>query len=454
LPLAFKKRLSFKQKFLNPGKVVGVAGIVIFFIMVLALAANENCPWEVRLGERVIAIVADKNAAQAALEELRKERVQASGYQVNISSQITFRRAGKAKRALVDNDTLKDLVEREGGLNTQAAAIYIDGGKKLVVPDQEIARELLASLGKEYNRNVNGRVAFAEDIQIKEISASFGEVLTFEEALAWIKKGVREERTYTVKDRDTLWDIASVVNMDVEKLCAINPGLSPECLQIGQKINLSQYSPLINVITTDQLTAREEIPFPVEEKEDDGLYKGQYKVVQKGKPGEKEVIYEVTYRNGLEETRHLVSEEILKEPTPQFIAKGSRLLLASRSGGSGRLAWPVPGAVVSPFGYRGREFHDGIDLGADAGVPVVAAESGCVVRAGWYGGYGKCVDIYHDSGVTTRYAHLSLIAVQEGEQVSRGQFIGYVGSTGNATGPHLHFEVITGEGHVNPILFF
>ncbi|MBC7325458.1 MAG: peptidoglycan DD-metalloendopeptidase family protein, partial [Moorella sp. (in: Bacteria)] len=179
----------------------------------------------------------------------------------------------------------------------------------------------------------------------------------------------------------------------------------------------------------------------------------QQRVVQEGKPGEKEVTYEVTYRNGLEKGREVLKEEILKEPTPKVVAKGTRLLLASRSGSSGRLGWPVAGSIVSPFGYRGREFHAGIDVAAGTGAPVVAAESGRVSRAGWYGGYGKCVDINHGSGVMTRYAHLSTIAVEVGEQVSRGQLIGRVGSTGNATGPHLHFEVIVNGRSLNPVQF-
>lgn len=448
-----QEKLSFRQKPLTLAQVIGIAGIVIFFMMISAVIANENRPWAVRIGDRVVAVVADKSAAQAALDEAIRERAEICGQPVSIAGRVTFERAGRSDGPVLDIETFRSIIASEVELHTRAAALFIDGEKKLVVRDEQTAQRLLAALKEQYARNLSEQAVFAEDVQIKTVNAGLNEILTFEEALAFIKKGAREAQTYTVKEGDTLWDIAALANVDIKTLLAINPGLPPECLQIGQVINLSECSPLLNVIVTSKITAQEEIPFPVEEREDSSLYKGQYRVVQKGKPGKKEVTYEVTYQNGIEKGRLVLEEEILSEPTPQIVAKGSRLLLASRSGASGRLGWPAAGPVVSPFGYRGRDFHAGIDIAAGTGAPVAAAESGRVVRAGWYGGYGKCVDISHGSGVITRYAHLSSVAVRVGEQVARGQLIGRVGATGNATGPHLHFEVIVNGQPLNPVNF-
>ncbi|MFA7467420.1 MAG: M23 family metallopeptidase, partial [Desulfotomaculaceae bacterium] len=97
--------------------------------------------------------------------------------------------------------------------------------------------------------------------------------------------------------------------------------------------------------------------------------------------------------------------------------------------------------------------HLGVDIAASHGSPIVAAEAGTVVSAGYQGGYGLCVDINHGGGVVTRYAHLSSSAVKSGQSVERGQFVGRAGSTGNSTGPHLHFEVIVNGVHKNPSLF-
>ena len=85
--------------------------------------------------------------------------------------------------------------------------------------------------------------------------------------------------------------------------------------------------------------------------------------------------------------------------------------------------------------------HAGVDIGARYGSEIWAAQAGTVITANWYGGYGKCVMVMHDNGYTTVYGHMSSIAVYNGQTVAQGQVLGYVGSTGNSTGPHLHFEI-------------
>lgn len=117
----------------------------------------------------------------------------------------------------------------------------------------------------------------------------------------------------------------------------------------------------------------------------------------------------------------------------------------------GRMSWPCPGhkTITSNYGpricpYHGRETHSGIDIGAGTGSTIVAAAAGTVVLSGYYGGYGKCVIINHGKGVYTLYGHCSSLLVGKGAKVKEGQKIAKVGSTGNSTGPHLHFEVRKG----------
>jgi len=130
-------------------------------------------------------------------------------------------------------------------------------------------------------------------------------------------------------------------------------------------------------------------------------------------------------------------------------AEVTRILESYKYGSapSGKFAWPVAGRIISGFGYRihpifgVRRFHSGIDIAASYGTPVKAADGGQVVQAGYFGGYGNSVMLYHGGGFATWYAHLSSINVSMGQFVQRGQVIGLIGSTGWATGPHLHFEV-------------
>ena len=129
----------------------------------------------------------------------------------------------------------------------------------------------------------------------------------------------------------------------------------------------------------------------------------------------------------------------------------------STGSGNGSLSWPCAGTVVSPFGYRihpilgYRKLHTGIDIAAAYGVPIHSSAAGTVIYASWMGGYGNVIIVDHGDGLSTLYAHQSSLAVGNGAHVARGQTIGYVGSTGFSTGPHLHYEVRVNGNPVDPM---
>jgi murein DD-endopeptidase MepM/ murein hydrolase activator NlpD len=113
--------------------------------------------------------------------------------------------------------------------------------------------------------------------------------------------------------------------------------------------------------------------------------------------------------------------------------------------------WPADGPITSPFGRRWGRAHTGVDIDAPAGSAVIAAQSGTVTLAGWKTGYGNTVIIDHGHGISTLYAHQSKLFVHTGEQVTQGEHLGNVGSTGNVTAPHLHYEVHVGGVPRNPM---
>ncbi|MFA6074507.1 MAG: peptidoglycan DD-metalloendopeptidase family protein [Negativicutes bacterium] len=123
---------------------------------------------------------------------------------------------------------------------------------------------------------------------------------------------------------------------------------------------------------------------------------------------------------------------------------------------TGAMIWPARGPITSPFGWRihpiygSSIFHSGIDIGADYGDTIAAADSGVVIYSDWMSGYGKTLIIQHANGITSLYGHCSALLVSVGQRVSKGQAIGRVGSTGNSTGPHLHFEIRVNGSPANP----
>jgi murein DD-endopeptidase MepM/ murein hydrolase activator NlpD len=132
--------------------------------------------------------------------------------------------------------------------------------------------------------------------------------------------------------------------------------------------------------------------------------------------------------------------------SPAPVARPSRA-------GRPSLSWPLKGVLYGRYGVRGGERHDGIDIAAPEGAPVVAAADGTVLYAGEQPGYGAIVILEHEGGLVTLYAHNSRVLVREGARVRRGEAIARVGQTGRTTGPHLHFEVREGTRPRNPLLF-
>lgn len=148
----------------------------------------------------------------------------------------------------------------------------------------------------------------------------------------------------------------------------------------------------------------------------------------------------------------IIREQSLTELKQEVLTRQARLAATPSM-------WPAVGDVTSPFGLRkspwgaGSDFHPGMDIANNAGTPIFATADGVVVKAGWSGGYGNLVQIDHGNGIVTLYGHNSLISVSVGQTVKKGQLISYMGSTGNSTGPHVHYEVRVNGTAVNPESF-
>ena len=175
---------------------------------------------------------------------------------------------------------------------------------------------------------------------------------------------------------------------------------------------------------------------------------------------EKQKVYKSLEQRKIEYEKNVIELEQSSKEIEQMIKK----IIAERPTkgkgvphSTGTFIWPLQGRITSPFGYRKSpiwglgNFHTGLDIANSYGTPIRAADSGEVIYAGWWRGYGKMVIIDHGKGISTLYGHMSRIYAQKDQKIEKGQMVGLVGTTGWSTGPHLHFEVRKNGVPQNPI---
>ncbi|QGG47067.1 M23 family metallopeptidase [Heliorestis convoluta] len=347
-----------------------------------------------------------------------------------------------------------------------ACQIFIDGEPLFAVSSTEEADKLIKHIKHyfSYMQATDGMevvdVQIKEQISYQEVEVAPEDILTYEDALNQLIEGKDEKIRYVVEAGDNLWTIANKHGMNWMELRKANAQLDNENnLKIGDEIYLNRPSYYLTVQSTFKVQAEETIPFKTQVERDNNLRTGTVRVKQEGQRGTKLATYIVSKENDIQIENNLIDEKVLKEPVSRIEVRGNQAVqVASRGsvasyngGGNGTLSWPTNGRrITSGFGYRGREFHTGIDIDLRTGDPVFAAGNGVVVFAGWNGGYGNLITVDHGNGLQTRYAHLSQIHVSVGQSVSRGNVIGLGGSTGRSYGPHLHFEVRQNGSAQNP----
>lgn len=345
--------------------------------------------------------------------------------------------------------------------------ITINGEDVLYVATEEDAVAVLDGVVARYSTpgSTIGEISFAEEITYQEepiITEEKAEkdpeltptyICDVNSAVEYILNGTSTPLTYTVVKGDSLWSIAIANGMSVSELQAMNPGITDR-LSIGQNINLYEKHPYVHVTLIETATEVLGVPFDISYVDSDELYKGQTEVISPGVNGQKRVTTKYTRTNGVVVASEILEEAIVSEPIAQVSARGTKTVPIQS--GSGQLSYPVSHVEISsPYGASrsgGKRSHKGIDLRNPKGTPFYAADSGTVTQAGWGGNsYGNLIIIDHGNGIQTKYAHCNSISVSVGQNVSKGEEIGTIGSTGNATGYVLHFEVVVNGTQVNPV---
>jgi murein DD-endopeptidase MepM/ murein hydrolase activator NlpD len=205
--------------------------------------------------------------------------------------------------------------------------------------------------------------------------------------------------------------------------------------------------PIITVKVAGSITKKQKIYSATIMKSSNKLKEGVNKVKTEGVDGVKKVTTEIVVLNNNIVSRKLLKEEIITKVQNREILVGNYkpIILTNAN-----IISPSRGSISSNFGMRWGKMHQGVDIAANMGTTINAALDGTVTFAGWQEGYGNIIQLSHSGGIQTTYAHCSFIDVKKGETIKQGEKIGEVGSTGNSTGPHLHFEVRKNGEPQNP----
>ena len=403
-----------------------------------------------------LAKVGSLRAAKDAATDLEHRTSQALGGSYTISeSMLRYATAILPRSELVDENTLEEELSDEIGLVTYGYGLYVDGELIGATPYEGALEELQQQLKYGVSSENTISCDFREEVEVKAGYYPTEKIMNLGYLAELLYSTKDEEVTYTVKKGDTWSEIAEAHGMTSKELLAMNPGYDPNRLSIGEVLTLSAAVPYLTLTVTEQERYLADIPYDVAYTDSADLYQGDYKVTSKGVYGKADVVANVTYTNGEETERTVLSYTELQEPVTEQRLRGTKERPTWLPTGSFR--WPTSGSITSRFGGRkspggiGSTNHKGIDIANRRGTPIYAADGGTVIYAGWMRGYGYLVQISHGNGVVTYYGHNSSLTVSVGQHVYKGQQIAQMGSTGNSTGNHCHFEIRVNGVAKNPL---
>lgn len=375
---------------------------------------------------------------------------------------------------LTDASAMSDkLIEYSSSKITNACGVYVDGQFVSAVKNETDAVSVFDKLlNEKKTKEANTIADFVEEVSYVQglYPDNKDTVWDAEQLEAKLRSKKAEAVYYKVKTGDTPSGIAQANDLTTKELTAMNPGLT-ETIHVGDSLLVSNQVNFIRVKLIKTVQRTEEIPFETEENKTSSLYTGRTRTMREGVNGQRQITELVTYIDNVAVSTKQVGSKVIKEPVKKKVNVGTKARSSYSSGnayssssspvyyGTGsvttKLMWPAPTArqISQHYGHNG---HKGTDITTNGGMgrPIVAAASGTVVEAssGWNTGFGNSVVIDHGNGLRTRYAHCqnNSIRVRVGQKVSQGQQIAAIGSTGNSTGAHLHFEVMVNGRRVNP----
>lgn len=383
-------------------------GVILITLIVTGTIAYFNVyrfnGYKVSIGSAPITFVKSKKEFNKMYVELQQE-INAKYSNVIIKKDFTISKVKVDDESIfISGDSLKKVMSKRFNIVVDALLMKSDNKKVAYVASENQGKEILNSIKDYYSKGTKLNSIKETNIENK---ISYNPVR--------IKIG-------------DLYENAAIIKELIE-------------------YNNKAQTPLISVNIVGNTIKEQPIYATTIVKSSDKLMSGVNKVQRAGIDGIKKITTEVITINN-----KMVSQRVLKEETTKPV-QNKEILVGTYKPIILQLAYmnrPSRGSISSSFGMRWGKMHKGIDIAASFGDTINAALDGTVAYAGWQDGYGNVIKINHGDDIETTYAHCSSIAVKKGEEVKQGEKIGEVGSTGNSTGPHLHFEVRENGEPKNP----
>lgn len=396
-------------------------------------------------GKEIGIISAEADFEQAEREVQQRILYSENDKTVDLSANFSLKIISDGDRILSADQLANEMLEASDEELTEAFGIYIDGKFIGAVKDKDAIQDALDE--RLVNYHVDGivrDVSYKNKIEYTKGIYLASSVKEQQETIDMLTSSTEKKGVYIAKSGDSIVSICQKYNMSIEDFNSLNPN-AENGINGGNMINVIETESYLPIQYVRELETLSLLNYETVEVETSSLNVGMRSILVKGELGERVSNIEITYVDGIEYARKTVSSEITKEPVVEQIGIGTYSAHPDEGVrelyGSGEFGWPVDGGWISDTFISDRN-HKGLDIAAPGGTDIYAAADGVVISAGWNpGGYGYFVQIDHLNGYQTVYGHMSTVFAVEGQTVTRGQLIGAVGTTGNSSGDHCHFEV-------------
>ena len=405
-----------------------------------------------------VGAVENRDVFQSAKAFVQTSASDALGYEYDFENEsLRTRPAIVANEDLLTEDALVSEICQANNIVSYSYVLEVNGRAVGVGASEDEIKDALRARLTQYSNENTISAEFTAPVSVTReiISDAQGRSLsTVDEA---VNATSQEEVIYTIQAGDTWSEIAARYDMSSSDLLALNPGFDMDKIWEGQELTVSAAVPLLSVKTVDRVSYQAAVPYSTEWVDDSSMYQGESRTITAGVDGVADVTANVSYVDGVETSRDVLSSVTVTEPVTRVVAVGTKE--RPKTMASGSFSWPTSGRITSTFGGRaspggiGSTNHKGIDIAGSRGRAINAADGGTVSYAGWMGGYGYLVIIDHKNGYETYYGHNSKLLVSVGDKVYKGQQIAKMGSTGNSTGNHCHFEIRLYGTPVNPLKY-